>query len=46
MESESDHSTNNKVKNIFQNIVVIEEECFAYINLNYGATFLTTLIKV
>ena len=45
MKSESDHSTNNKVKSLCDNIVVIEEEWFADINLTDGAIFTPALIK-
>ena len=45
MKSESDHSTNNKVKSLCDNIVVIEEEWFADINLTDGANFSTDMIK-
>ena len=45
IKSKSDHSSNNRVKLFCQNIVFIEEEWFADINLNYGATSLTALTK-
>ena len=40
----SDQTSNNKVKNC-ENIVVVEEEWFDDMNLTDGETFLTDLIK-
>ena len=45
MKIKSDHSSENKVKSCFKNIVVIEEEQFSDMNSNDGATFITALIK-
>ena len=45
LEIKSDHTSNNKLKWFCENIVVIEEEWFAYITLTDGATFLVALIK-
>ena len=40
----SDQTSNNKVKNC-ENIVVVEEEWFDDMNLTNGATFTADLIK-
>ena len=45
MKMKSDHKFNDKVKLFREIIVVIEEECFADIKLNDGATSPTALIK-
>ena len=45
LENISDHTSNNKVKLFHENIVVIEEEWFDGMNLNYSANFPTALIK-
>ena len=43
--TESDHTSNNKVKLFRENIVVIEEEWFSDMNLTDDLTFLKVLIK-
>ena len=40
-----EHTSKNKVKSFHENIVVIEEEWFADINLTDGETFPKALIK-
>ena len=45
IDSKSYHSSDDKVKLFRENIVVIEEEWFADINLTDSETFLTDLIK-
>ena len=40
----SDHKSNDKVKFFCENIVVLEEEWFDYMNLTDGVTFPTALI--
>ena len=45
MKSKSDHSSNNKVELSWKNIVVVEEEWFADMDLTDGATFPMALTK-
>ena len=45
MKSKPDHSSDDKVKLFWVNIVVIEEEWFSDIDLTGGATFPTSPIK-
>ena len=45
LKMKSDHTSNNKVKLFRENIVVIEDKWFDDMNLTYGASFPTALIK-